>query len=475
MSRWKATHQKGCLDAITTGPTSSGHCYRQFGGIQALVGRRVAVSAKIAATSADRGGDAQFGRAGWGSSRRYSDVKDEDLWRDRHSWKRRFELSRSAYQRRAAEQERRHFITDASGTAWTRRGKRLAVGCVIIVWFVGSISLAYWMGAPYLQGADVGLNPVDSRLLAEALSRLDQVDASSTRDEDSNSDADADQARVDALERQISDAVVQIDAIRSDAVAAAFDRQARDEISRMRESISAAHRELEALRTDIDGMQGVAVVRGAVAFEDSPSEVGAAAEYPDVPTALASLSSESRTTRQWAIGAIGLSLVGNLLTLGLFLRRGRRQSSIPLADASAMSGDAMERDAGRQQDSTRLDEGAAGLTSDVEALKVGARQAAMGDMHSRDSSESEIARQMIEEMRRASVAGADAPSNAEAFDLPPLILVHDDEKTCRDVVPDVDVVAENRLGVDFAVRISDSERADLAGGGRGNSGSRIVA
>lgn len=394
--------------------------------------------------------------------------------RDRHWWKRRFELSRSAYQRRAAEQERRHFITDASGTAWTRRGKRLAVGGVIVVWFVGSISLAYWMGAPYLQGTDDGLNPVDSRLLAEALSRLDQADASATRGQASNSEADADHARIKALEQQIADAVVQIDAIRSDAVAAAFDRQAHDEIARMRASISAAHRELEALRTDIGGMQGVAVVRGAVDVEESHRDAGAA-EFADVPTALASLSRESRKTRQWAIGAIGLSLVANLLTLGLFLRRGRGRASIPLADGSPATGAAVEREARRPADSTRHDEGTVGWTSDVEDASVGSRKAAMGKVHSPDSSESEIAQQMIEEMRRASVAGADAPSKVEAFDLPPLILVHDDAQTRRDVVRDVDVVAENRLGVDFAVRISDSERADLAGGGRGNPGSRIVA
>lgn len=369
------------------------------------------------------------------------------------------------YRRRAAEAERRHFVIEASAARWSRRGSRLLAGGLIVIWFSGSILVAYWLGEPYLRRHRNDVDPVEARLMAEALSRKEKNAAMAVAKGATSTPVDSHGGRIEALERRIADAVLRIDKLRSDAVSAAYDREIQAELRRLRDDVATSNREISALRENLSALrkQQAAVRVAAVVPRVEP----AAPSNPPPSIESDGIIAETRATRNWAMGAVSLSLAASFLTLVMFIRQRRRPKlpSMSAVEEQFLSSVWPEADA----------EPALPDREPIESprqLRVASPPNATMDEATHDASE--VRRRMIAEMREASIAGVERPVEEPDRELPSLILVEDEDAISTH--PDkIDVVAENRLGVDFAVRISDGERAGLAGRRVGADDSRSVA
>ncbi|MCB9853973.1 MAG: hypothetical protein H6819_12805 [Phycisphaerales bacterium] len=337
----------------------------------------------------------------------------------------------------------------------------------MIVWFAGSIAIAYWLGEPYLRRHRNDVDPVEARLLAEALNKKDARAATA----ESPPRLDSEAQRIRSLEERIADAVLRIDAIRSDAVRGAFDVGLRTEVETLRTQVAASNRELEELRIGLSAL--------APPSEDpirqfaGPSDKSLGAT--DLTLAAMPAHSDARSTdtsmsRYWAMGAVGLSLLANLSTVLLLWSRKKSQSALLAVDKNiiAAAWPDNDGDSGRADDTETRESASAGPQSRASGLVTMAPTAD-------EAAEADVADQMIAEMRNASVAGVEDSSGGPDQDVPLLMLVdeEDDYLTARAVK--IDVVAENRLGLDFAVRITDRERAGLANRRVGGDDQRSVA
>lgn len=356
------------------------------------------------------------------------------------------------YRRRAAEAERRQYVIDPSPNAGSRRGNRLLVGCILLVWFVGSVAIAYWLGEPYLRSHRDDVDPVQARLMAEALHRKEAEVAAVDPAGQPGSDAD----RIQTLEQRIADAVTRIDEIRSDAVPAAFNDGLRSEVATLRAQVAESNREINRLRDDVLAInlpptESSRPVAGAFTRSDHTSDD----DLSPVSSRSAATSNDARHTRYWAMGAVALSLIANMSTLLLYLRTRRTTQLSKLAADGITHPDVRPGD----------DHCAASSHAPAMTTPAGAKSSspASAQAAAHDAGEMNATAQMIAEMRQASVAGVEAPQGDPEQEAPSLILVDEDDDYLATRAVKISVVAENRLGLDFAVRITDRERAGLAG------------
>lgn len=358
--------------------------------------------------------------------------------------------------RRAAEAERRHYIIDAAPRRRTPQGSRLLAGGLIVTWFTGSVLVAYWLGEPYLRQHRNDVDPVQARLMADAMSRQ-------TVRRESKSPAvrvDPDVERIDALERRIADAVTQIGAMRQDSIAAVLDEDVRKQISALRADVDASHREIARL-------QNVLVARNAVGDQSNSDAAlissisGQPSAAPSTPSKFGTRADERRLATSLALGAVALSLAANVVAIVIFLSQRRRTRA-----RNVNTDEAFIDSVGRQRA-----ESSETIDSDPPLRVTGSRS----DWDD-DSGDSVAACRMVEEMRSASVAGMDHSANTPLPESEPPLLVFAGDGVPSEPANPIDVVAENRLGVDFAVRISDDDRAGLVAQHRGDGGTtRSVA
>ncbi|MCA9256348.1 MAG: hypothetical protein KDA33_11960 [Phycisphaerales bacterium] len=353
-------------------------------------------------------------------------------------------MSRSFYRRRAAEAERRHYVIDPSTHMGGRRGSRLLIGGIMIVWICGSITFAYWLGAPYLRQHRNDIDPVEARLMADALERA------APRSDDAPRHV-ADTARLHALESRVAEAVSRIDEIRDQGDATELNEKLQRELSGLREQVAASQREIGSLHGELTRLS----LSARRATGDRVAITNANGESPAIAVGGVRLPS-----KYVALGAVALTLLGNIVSFWLIFARRRSPLKLSTADE-------------------RLLAGAISNSTHVAADEAGTETAPSSDEPVATSiepvSEATGADAMIEEMRMASVAGME-PSAPEEDEPDALMIVADeggDYLTAR--AGKIEVIAENRLGVDFAVRITDRERAGLAGRRVADSDHRSVA
>lgn len=358
-------------------------------------------------------------------------------------------MSRSTHRRRAAEAERRHYIVDAEPRSGQHRTNRLLVGGLIIIWFAGSIMVAYWLGEPYLRKQRNDVDPVQARLMADALSRA-RASGEVRRPE---SPRDTTGARIDALEQRVADAVLQIDAIRSGAATAADDEDLRKQIAELKAKVAASNREIARLQTaNAATARHLDPKAGAKAAKVGPNSAEYGTDAASTTLAQRASSNDARQTHDWAMGAVGLSVLANLLTLWLFIAR--RRTSVA---TSKIRDERLETPAPIVPD--------IGVTPECEETTVADEDRPLTDANGNDAKDpliTEVASRMIDEMRNASVAGLETCEDEPGAETPVLVLVTGDGAPHVDKNTRTEVVLENRLGVKFAGRISDGERAGLA-------------
>jgi len=360
-------------------------------------------------------------------------------------------VSRSFYRRREAEAERRHYVIDPSNAMTGRRGSRLLIGGIMIVWVCGSITFAYWLGAPYLRQHRNDIDPVEARLMADALERA------APRSDDAPRHV-ADTARLHALESRVAEAVSRIDEIRDQGDATELNEKLQRELTGLREQIAASQREIGSLRGELSRLS-----QSADRTKDNRLAMADASGAPHVSTdespAIA-IGSMRLPSRYVALGAVALTLLGNVVSLWLIFSRRRSPLKLSPADEQFLAA-VLPRSTQVAADGADTDTSLASDNSVAKSAECGT-----------DTSDADA---MIEEMRKASVAGME-PSASEEDEPPALLIVVDEDVdylTAR--AGKIEVMAENRLGLDFAVRITDRERAGLAGRRVTDSDQRSVA